>query len=107
MRERSSSPRLPLGSDGLTIGGRSVPCETGLLPDDFSDCLDELKERSGLTWNGLADALGVDIKQLLRWRDGTEPCGGAYRALVRIARWVPGGLDLIVGDDFLISLRKE
>ena len=28
---------------------------------------------------------------MLRWRDGTEPCGGAYRSLVRVARWVPGG----------------
>ena len=64
-------------------------------------------DAGGLTWNAFSDLLGVDPKQMLRWRDGTEPCGGAYRSLVRVARWVPGGLDLIVGEDFLASLLEE
>ena len=106
MPVHSSAPRLRDDHDGRTIGGRSVPYEFGVLPDDFVECLHLFKERSGLTWSGLAEVLGVDIKQLLRWRDGTEPCGGAFRSLVRIARWVPGGLDLVVGENFLISLRE-
>ena len=107
MSTRSSPPRLPGNSDELTIGGRVVPYETGELPEDFVQRLHLLKKRTGLTWNGFADLLGVDRKQMLRWRRGTEPCGGAYRSLVRIARWVPGGLDLMVGEDFLISLRED
>ena len=107
MSTRSSPPRLPGDSDDLTIGGRVVPYETGELPEDFVQRLHLLKKRTGLTWNGFADLLGVDRKQRLRWRRGTEPCGGAYRSLVRIARWVPGGLDLMVGEDFLISLRED
>ena len=107
MSTRSSPPRLPGDSDDLTIGGRVVPYETGELPEDFVQRLHLLKKRTGLTWNGFADLLGVDRKQRLRWRRGTEPCGVAYRSLVRIARWVPGGLDLMVGEDFLISLRED
>ena len=106
MPVHSSAPRLRDENDGRSIGGRSVPYESGVLPDDFVECLHLFKERSGLTWSGLAEVLGVDIKQLLRWRDGTEPCGGAFRSLVRGARWIPGGLDLLVGEDFLISLRE-
>ena len=87
MSTRSSPPRLPGDSDELTIGGRVVPYETGELPEDFVQRLHLLKKRIGLTWNGFADLLGVDRKQMLRWRRGTEPCGGA------IAPWSasPGG----------------
>ena len=55
---------------------RGVPSqEGGVLPQHFTDRLQRLKEVSGLTWNGLAQVLGVDRKQLDRWRKGTEPCG--------------------------------
>ena len=67
---RSSPPRLPGDSDELTIGGRVVPYETGELPEDFVQRLHLLKKRTGLTWNGFADLLGVDRKQMLRWRRG-------------------------------------
>ena len=107
MTSRMSSPRLPCDSGGLAIGGRLVPYETGVLPDDFVERLHLFKELTGLTWNAFSDLLGVDPKQMLRWRQGAEPCGGAYRSLVRVARWVPGGLDLIVGEDFLTSLWEE
>ena len=53
---------------------RDRPCCPTISPSAWMSS----RSASGLTWNGLADALGVDIKQLLRWRDGTEPCGGAY-----------------------------
>ena len=107
MSSRMSSPRLPGDAGGLAVRGRLVPYETADLPDDFVQRLHRLKELTGLTWNAFSDLLGVDPKQMLRWRDGTEPCGGAYRSLVRVARWVPGGLDLIVGEDFLASLLEE
>jgi len=54
----------------------------------------------------LADALGVDRKQVLRWKDGTEPCGGAMLSIIRLAALVPGGLDIIMGDGFQASLRR-
>ena len=70
-----SLPRLPGDSDELTIGGRVVPYEIGELPEDFVARLHLLKKRTGLTWNGFADLLGVDRKQMLRWRRGTELVG--------------------------------
>ena len=74
--------------------------ESGVLPRDFADRIVRLKEASGLTWSGMARALGVDRKQLRRWcRKGVEPCGGAMLALVRFARNVKGGLDILLGKD--------
>ena len=75
----------------------------GLLPDDFTDRLDRLdrlKQASGLTWSGLAAAIGVDYKQMYRWRKGAEPSGGAMHALCRYASRIPGGLQILMGDGF-------
>ena len=60
-----------------------------LLPDDFADRLTVLKEITGLSWDGMAVCLGVDIKQLLRWRHGGTPNGGAMLSLVRLATRAP------------------
>ena len=61
----------------------------------------------GITWNGLAQAVGVDRKQLDRWRKGVEPCGGAMLALVRFARRIPGGLDILTGEDGPTDFPEE
>ena len=71
-----------------------------LMPDDFADRLTVLKEESGLSWEGLAVCLGVDERQVLRWRRGVEPCGGAMLALVRLAARVPGGMETMLSDAF-------
>lgn len=78
----------------------------GVLPDDFPERLDRLRRACNFTWNGLADALGVDRKQVLRWKDGTEPCGGAMLSIIRLAAVVSGGLDIIMGEGFLASLWR-
>ena len=69
------------------------------LPEDFPQRLERLKQRTGLSWEGVAMCLGVDVRQVQRWRRGTEPCGGALFALFRLADRVPGGLELLLGDD--------
>ena len=61
------------------------PMQSGVLPEDFGQRLERLKEASGLSWRGMAKALGVDPKQLLRWRKGVEPCGGAMHSIFRFA----------------------
>ena len=83
----------------------SRPFLCGVLPEDFTERLEWLRRATGLTWNGFADALGVDRKQALRWKEGTEPCGGAMLSIIRLAAVVPGGLDIIMGNGFLASLR--
>ena len=99
-----SSPRLPTYSGGPAIAGRRVPQGSGDLPVDFAKRLIRLKKASGLTWDEFAQVLGVELKQVLRWQNGTEPCGGAYHCLVCLATWIPGGLDILMGEDFLTPL---
>lgn len=102
-----SSPRLSIYAGDPIIDGRLVPHGDGELSDDFPQRLVRLKEASDLTWNEFAELLGVELKQVLRWTQGTEPSGGAYHWLVSLARWIPGGLDILWGNDFLHPLKKE
>ena len=102
-----SSPRLSVYPGGPFIEGRPFPFGNGDLPDDFVQRLIRLKRASGLTWEEFSEALGVELKQVLRWRNGTEPCGGAYHALVGLAPWIPGGLDILMGESFLAPLREN
>ena len=50
-------------------GHRRFPPGVALMPEEFPRRLAALKELTGLTWEGMADALGVDPRQLLRWRN--------------------------------------
>ena len=61
------------------------------LPEDFPRRLEWFKEVSGLTWDGLAGCLGVDPRQLQRWRDGTKPSGDGLCALIKLASRILGG----------------
>ena len=103
---RRSSPRLPRHRGAPVVAGRPVPCASGRLPPDFPERLDSLKRASGLTWEELADALGVDVKRVLSWRHGIEPRGGAYHALLEFASRVPGGLAILLGDAFFARMRE-
>ncbi len=60
-----------------------------LMPEDFPRRLTRLKEITGLSWEGLATCLGVDMKQVHRWRQGGEPCGGAVLSLVMVGSCQP------------------
>ena len=88
--------RIRAGQSEL-IGGEAQ------LPGNFPERLLRLKERTGLTWDAMAFALGVDARQLLRWRRGTGPNGGAMLSLVRFAAQVPGGLAELIGDEPMAS----
>ena len=77
-----------------------VPVTPGvaLMPVDFPDRLAALKHATGLSWEGFSACLGVDCRQVLRWRKGSEPCGGAMLALCRLAAAVPGGQKALLGE---------
>ncbi len=77
------------------------------LPRDFGERLDGIKERAGLTWEAMAEALGVDTRQLLRWRRGACPNGGAMLSLVRFAALVPDGLSDLMGEGWADRHRCE
>ena len=80
-----------------------IPPGTALMPDDFANRLKTIKEMTGLSWEGMASGMGVDSRQLWRWRkEGGEPNGGAMLALVRLAVRVPGGLALLIDEDVTV-----
>ena len=85
----------------------SEPMETGVLPEDFGQGLERLKEASGLSWRGLARALGVDPKRLGQWRKGVEPCGGAMHSLHRFGSRMPGGREILMGEDYQMSFFQD
>ena len=88
--------------------GRVPPYQSGVLSEDFTHRLTRLKEASGLTWSGFADAIGADKKQVRRWRKkGVEPSGGPMRSLVRFAGRIPGGLDILMGEGFQMTLWER
>ena len=69
----------------------------GLIPTDFAVRLDAFKEATGLSWDILAACLGVDPRQLQRWRRGTRPSGDGLCALVLLAARIPGGVHMLLG----------
>ncbi len=71
-----------------------------IIPDDFSERLATIKEISGLSWEDMAVGIGGDSRQMLRWRRGCWPGGGAMLSLVRLASRLPGGLNILLKDDF-------
>ena len=90
------------------VHARFIPPGVALLPEDFVRKLEKLKHLAGLSWEGIADALGVDSRQLWRWRkEGGEPSGGAMLALVRLAILVPGGLALLLDEDLVVIHRPR
>ena len=100
MTNHNPEPRFDGRPDRITIGGRLLPLETGVMPEDFPERLNRLKEASGLTWTAFAQVVGVDDKQLRRWRnEGVEPSGGPMLALLRFANRMPGGPDILTGED--------
>ncbi len=69
----------------------------GLIPEDFPKRLDTFKETTELSWDSLAACLGVDTRQLQRWRKGTKPSGDGLFALLLLAARVPGGVHTLLG----------
>jgi len=77
------------------------------LPGDFGARLTALKRRSGLTWEQMAEALGVDDRQLQRWRRGACPNGRSMFSLIRLAARVPGGVNDLLGDELRAADQDE
>ena len=84
----------------------SMPPGVALVPEDFREKLEIIKKLTGLSWERMASAMGVDSRQLWRWRKrGGEPGGGAMLALVRLALRVPGGLAALVDEDVIVIFQ--
>ena len=70
------------------------------FPEDFGERLEGLKKLTGLSWRQMAGLLGVTDRGALKWRRGGRPSADNFVAILRLARSVPGGFELILyGDD--------
>ena len=67
------------------------------LPQDFPERLEHFKETSDLTWDAMAACMGVDPRQLRRWRRGTRPSGDGLFALMTLASQFSGGVHMLLG----------
>ena len=63
MTNTNVSPRFD-GSVELTAADVERLPYVSLLPGDFTDRLERLKEASGLSWSGFAKAIGIDYETL-------------------------------------------
>ena len=88
----------------MTSSATGTPSVFGvaLLPPDFPERLDALKQMSGLSWERMAPAIGVDARQVHRWLRGIYLNGEAMLSLVQLSTRVPGGLAELLGGDVLV-----
>lgn len=69
-------------------------------PEDFGKRLEGLKKQTGLRWKEFAARLGVTDRGVLQWRRGhRRPSRTSYLAIMALARDLPGGYDLMAGED--------
>jgi len=61
------------------------PQRSDEFPDDFPQRLERLRDRSGMSWRGMARALGVNVRALYRWRSGVWPDAAHFLALLEFA----------------------
>ena len=69
----------------------------GLIPENFPKRLESFKVDTGLSWDSLAACMGVDPRQLQRWRKGTKPSGDGLCSLIMLAARIPGGVYKLLG----------
>ena len=68
----------------------------GRIPENFAKRLEAFKIETGLSWDNLAACIGVDPRQLQRWRKGTKPSGDGLCALILLAARIPGGVYMLL-----------
>ena len=69
------------------------------FPEDFGERLESLKELSRLSWGEFAERLSVTQRGLSKWRRGGPPSGAYFWAIIKLAREIPGGYDLMMHDE--------
>ncbi len=107
MNNGNTEPRFDEDMDEFTDDQPSQQFQTGVLPSDFPKRLERLREASGLNWSAFARAVGVDPKQMHRWRKGVEPCGGAMHSLHLFASRVPDGPAILRSEAYQTSFFKD
>ena len=85
----------------MTTMERTPVAERNLppFPENFGRRLERLKELSGLSWKEFAETLGATDRGVLKWRRGGPPSGAYLWAILKLARDLSGGYDLMLGEE--------
>ncbi len=86
----------------ILVPETDFPPGVALLPEDFAERLEAVRERTGLPGDRRAACWAVAPRQLWRWRHGASPGGGAMLSLVRFATRVPEGLGELLGEELIV-----
>ena len=54
----------------------------------------------------MAYCMGIDPRQLRRWRHGAKPCGDALFGLFTLAARFPGGVHILLGTDIPLPEQR-
>ncbi len=85
-----------------------IPPGVALMPDDFPRRLTAVRDLLDLNWEEMSVAMGVDPRQLLRWRqERGAPNGGAMLSLVRLAIRSPKGLGELLDEDVIVIFKPR
>ena len=85
-----------------------IPPGVALMPDDFPARLTAVRDLLDLNWEEMSVAMGVDPRQLLRWRqERGAPNGGAMLSLVRLAIRSPQGLGELLDEDVIVIFKPR
>ena len=93
-KDRGGGAMAVEGREGSTRRQRRTP-----FPEDFGERLERLLKMAELSPQELAELLGVTEPTVRRWLRGGEPKGFNYLAIMKLARGVPGGLNLMLYGD--------
>ena len=79
------------------------------FPEDFPERLTLFKERSGLSWKGLARMMGVRTHRLRSWRRGVIPNSTHLFLLLTLAEamGLREGILMLPGQDLPRGIKPE
>ena len=66
------------------------------FPQDFGKRLERLVELAGMPWEEFAERVGVELERVVAWREGEVPTGAEVWHIMRLAFYVPGGIDVML-----------
>ena len=68
-------------------------------PEDFGQRLERLMKMAELSRQDLAELFGVTERTVQKWLSGGKPSGGNYWGIMKLARGIPGGFELMLHGD--------
>ena len=80
----------------MAAGERIDDSYPELFPEDFGERLERLTKLAGLSWEEVAQLLGVEDDRVTEWRTGTIPTGGEVWRIMRLAWLTSGGIEVML-----------